>query len=177
MGGTRSSGGSGAGVGSPPVPESYVRSNRSFGNIEITERVSERLLSEETEKVFNQLKKDLSTEGVPSVRTSASDMVRGYSVVTQDGLRVTFGRDWQKEGYQMREARAREKEARKNGRQGSFRWDYPTEIMVQASTNMFNEISNRKVEGWISTVKKLGRDLGLIVTEERPDSLVMKLRR
>lgn len=145
------SSGSGGGTGDEYESGGIVRSHKA-------EEIARKL-----EEKARGLRNFLKEEGVPTAEINASHQIRGYSTVGHEGVRVTVGHDWEKEGYNRSQA----KRSIKKG--GKFYWRNPTTIKVsiltRSSIRETDESKARKdnmIKGWMDKLEAFASKNGMI---------------
>lgn len=106
------------------------------------------------EEIAKVLRSRMRKEEIPAVRWHMSKMVRGWGEVSQAGVTVRVGFDWEREGYN----RAQERAARKRGR--DYRWQFPSAIRLEIGySHRATEQTQARVYAWHDRVVAIAKEI------------------
>ncbi len=105
------------------------------------------------DEIAKALRARMRKEGIPAVRWHMSKMVRGWGEVSQAGVTVRVGFDWEKAGHN----RLMERTAHRRG--CDYRWVYPSVITLETGWRHGNERARAQVEAWRIRVIDIAREI------------------
>lgn len=105
-------------------------------------------------EIAKALRRQMRKEGIAAVKWSMSKMVRGWGDISQAGVTVRVGSDWEKTGYNRQQQRA----AHQRGR--DYRWAYPSVIRLEIGySRRATEQTQAKVKAWHARVIEIAKEI------------------
>jgi hypothetical protein len=110
------------------------------------------------EDIAKTLRSRMRKEGIPAVRWSMSKMVRGWGKVSQAGVSIRVGYEWERDGYNNQQART----AHRRG--VDYRWVYPSVIQIDSAyKHGYNDEAQARrraeVEQMVDRVIQIAREI------------------